>query len=62
MKKVNIDAKKCIGCALCSDIAPKTFRLKNDGKSEVIDPKGDSDSQIIEAATLCPNKAITYKK
>jgi ferredoxin len=61
VKKIIVDQKKCIGCGLCEALAPKTFKLKNKGKSEVINQEGDSKADIQNAIDSCPVNAIAYK-
>jgi len=53
-----VDKNKCIGCGTCTVLAPKTFRLGKDGKAEVINPPGDEEEKIKEAAESCPVDAI----
>ncbi|MFZ5366120.1 MAG: ferredoxin [Patescibacteria group bacterium] len=53
-----VDKDVCIGCGLCVTIAPKTFRLRKDGKAEVINPPGDEEEKIKEAVDSCPVGAI----
>lgn len=56
--KVKIDKNKCIGCGTCVAIAPKSFKLGKDGKAQVIEPVGDDEEKIKEAAESCPVGAI----
>ena len=56
--KIKVDKEKCIGCGTCVVIAPKTFRLGKDGKSEIIEPPGDDEEKIKEAVDSCPVDAI----
>ena len=56
-----VDKEKCIGCGACTAIAPNTFKLGGDGKSEVINPKGDPEKTIQEAADACPVQAISVE-
>jgi len=58
--KIKIDKEKCIGCGTCAVIAPKTFKLGDDGKAEVIEPPGDKKEKIKEALDSCPVDAIEY--
>lgn len=58
--KVKVDKEKCIGCGTCVVIAPKTFKLGDDGKSQVIEPSGDDETTIKEAVDSCPVDAIEY--
>lgn len=62
MRKVKIDKNKCIGCGTCAVIAPQSFRLGEDGKSEVIEPPGDKEEKIQEAIEGCPVGAISFSK
>ena len=63
--KITIDKNLCIGCGTCVVIAPKTFKLNNDGKAELIDlpvgkagPPGDDEKTIKDAIDSCPVAAI----
>ncbi|MCS7223628.1 MAG: ferredoxin [Armatimonadetes bacterium] len=56
--KVWVDQTKCIGSALCVDTAPDVFALDESGRACVVDPEGDSEATIWEAAEGCPVSAI----
>jgi ferredoxin len=56
--KVNIDKNLCIGCGTCVAIAPKSFKLNDEGKAEAIEPPGDKEATIKEAIDSCPVAAI----
>ena len=43
---------------MCETIATKTFRLNAKRQSEAVDPEGDSEEKILEAAENCPVSAI----
>lgn len=62
MAKIIIDKQKCIGCGTCVAIAPKSFRLADDGKAEVIEPAGDPKQALQDAIDSCPVKAIKFGK
>jgi len=57
MPKVSVDKEKCIGCQLCTEICPKTFKMVEDKaatkKSEI-----DKVTCEKEAADSCPVEAI----
>jgi len=59
--KIKIDKDKCIGCGTCSAIAPKTFKLDTNNKAKVVDPEGDDDKTILQAAQSCAVLAIELK-
>lgn len=56
-----VDKEKCIGCGACAATAPNTFKIGDDGKSEVINPAGDPAETIQQAADGCPVQAITLE-
>lgn len=58
--KVKVDKDKCIGCGTCLVIAPKSFKLGDDGKAQPIEPPGDGEEKIKEAIDSCPVDAIEY--
>jgi ferredoxin len=56
--KVWVDHTACVGNAMCESIAPKVFKLNENRQSEVVDPAGDTEEKILEAAENCPVSAI----
>jgi len=56
--KTDIDKDLCIGCGTCVSIAPKSFKLTDDSKVEVIEPQEDDEVKIKEAIDSCPVSAI----
>jgi ferredoxin len=61
MAKLSITVNKirCIGSGDCVETAPAVFQLDAEGKSEVVNATGATDSVIVAAARSCPVKAIT---
>jgi ferredoxin len=57
--KIVINRPKCIAAGNCIETAPETFALDERSKAIVIDPEGNDDNTIIEAARSCPTDAIT---
>jgi len=49
----------CTGSGECIGIAPEVFSLGDDGVSFVLDPEGNDDELILDAARACPVDAIT---
>lgn len=59
-KKPVVDKNLCISCGACVAVCPNTFKMGNDGKSEVVNPQGESEEQIQGAIDGCPVKAISW--
>ena len=59
--RIRIDHNTCVGNAMCETFAPHVFRLNDNRQSEVVDPSGDSEKKILEAAENCPVGAITVE-
>lgn len=55
-----VDQDICTGCTLCTDIAPNTFQMTDEGVSEVVDPQGDDEDTIQEAIDTCPVECISW--
>ena len=56
--EITIDRERCIGSGNCSFWAPSTFDLDDEGIAVVIDPGGDDEQSIRNAAGGCPTRAI----
>jgi ferredoxin len=59
---IHIDRERCIGSGNCVFWAPGTFDLDDEGKSIVIDPSGDDDEAVVNAADGCPTNAIALTR
>jgi len=57
--KIKIDQQNCISCGSCEALAPNTFKLNAQDKSEVINEQGDPEDKILEAAKSCPVSVIS---
>jgi len=62
MKKLVVDKDKCLGCGTCVALAPKVFRIGDNGKAEVIDQEGEEESVIQNAIDSCPVNAIGWQE
>jgi len=58
ISRIEVDRDACISAGSCVAIAAKTFQLDDEGKVKLINPKGDDDQTILEAAKSCPVEAI----
>ena len=58
---VSVDHKRCVGNGTCLTIAPNVFAHNEDRQSVVINPAGDPNELILEAADTCPVSAITVR-
>ena len=56
--RVWVDHNVCVGNAMCESIAPKVFQLNDNRQSEAVNPAGDTEEKILEAAENCPVSAI----
>lgn len=59
--RISVDQSKCVGSTMCVNTARATFVLDDSGKSSVINPPGDTEEKILEAAESCPVSAITIE-
>ena len=59
--RVSVDHDRCVGNATCLATAPSTFEHNENRQSVVVDPDGDPEEAILEAARLCPTAAITVE-
>ena len=61
-KQISVDEETCIGCALCTTIAPETFELLASGKAQALH-QGKHDEPTLQAALdACPVAAIYWGK
>ena len=59
--RVRVDRNVCVGNAMCTTIAPGVFALNDDRQSEAVNPGGDAEEKILEAAENCPVGAIVVE-
>ena len=57
--RIEIDLQRCVGSTLCVHFAPQTFDLNEEGQSRILNATGDDADAILEAASQCPQCAIT---
>jgi ferredoxin len=48
----------CVGNVMCESFAPHVFQLHVNRQSEAVNPVGDTEEKILEAAENCPVSAI----
>lgn len=56
--EIAVDRAECIGSGQCVAVAPRVFRLDSAMKAEVVDPEGEPLESVLEAAEICPTRAI----
>lgn len=59
--RITVDQAKCVGSTTCINTAQATFALDAAGKSSVVNPQGNPEAVVIEAAESCPVGAITVE-
>lgn len=59
--RIRVDHNKCVGNAMCVTIATQVFALNDNRQSEVVNPAGDTEEKVLEAADNCPVSAITVE-
>ena len=60
-RKLYVDEEECIGCGLCSEIAPGVFQLNEEGISQVIVSSEELQDSIQEAIDECPVECIHWE-
>jgi len=56
---IEVDEALCIGSGNCEFLAPRTFRVEDDGISHVLpDGAADADAAVSRAIDECPAMAI----
>jgi ferredoxin len=53
-----VDRDLCKGSGPCFTLAPAAFALDENMKAVVLDPSGESEEQLLDAARECPTAAI----
>ena len=57
--EITIDREMCQGARQCSYVAPAVFDHEDDGTAVVVDPSGAPVDDVLQAAEMCPNLAIS---
>ena len=57
--QIRVDHDLCMGNGQSVFLAPEVFGHNDDRQSEVIDPAGAPEEQILQAAGFCPTGAIS---
>lgn len=56
--KIKVIKERCIAALPCTVVAPNVFKINEENKAYVADPKGADDATILAAAQSCPVNAI----
>jgi len=60
-KNVKVDPTSCIGCGLCTSIAPQTFSLNEEGKATATNPPTDEEAAVQTAIDSCPVSGLAWE-
>ena len=60
--EVKVHPGRCIGIKSCVNSAPGTFAIGRNGISTVLNPEGEPERALTEAAENCPSGAISVFK
>ncbi|MCK4301674.1 MAG: ferredoxin [candidate division Zixibacteria bacterium] len=62
--KVKVDAEKCSGDAVCSEMCPEVFEMNDEDIAtvivDVVPP--ELEDEVREAAEACPEECITIEE
>lgn len=56
--KAYVDQDACIGCGLCTGIAPEVFEMNADGKAQAAEDCAGHEDAVRDAVNSCPVGAI----
>ncbi len=61
--KAAVDHDLCIGCALCADLAPEVFEMRDDDLAHVVveEVPAEAEGTAEEAKDSCPTEAISVE-
>lgn len=60
--KATVDQDVCIGCGMCTGIAPNHFQMNDAGKAEAFQEAADAEKdQVQQAIDSCPVGAISWE-
>ena len=57
--RIIVDHNLCVGNAMCAPFATRTCALNENRQSHVVNPQGDPEEKVLEAAENCPVTAIS---
>ena len=60
--EVRVQRALCIATKSCINSAPRTFQLDPTMVATVVDPEGDPEPDVVNAAECCPTGAISVFK
>ncbi|MFH7340332.1 ferredoxin [Streptomyces sp. KHY 26] len=59
--QLRVDPGHCIGSGMCAGAAPDLFTLDGDRSHPVREHLPDGDERALDAADICPMRAITVR-
>ena len=59
--KVGVDRDRCVGSGTCEALAPDVFEVDDDGVLTLLreEPAEGGQSDVRDAVTACPTRALT---
>jgi ferredoxin len=59
--RIAVDRDRCVGSGTCEALAPEVFEVDDDGVLVVLrdEPDEDEQSDVRDAVTACPTRALT---
>ena len=59
--KVGVDRDRCVGSGTCEALAPDVFEVDDDGVLRLLreEPADGEQSDVRDAVTACPTRALT---
>ena len=60
--EIRVERDSCLGSQACMRRAPGSFELGADGKARVVEPPGDPEPVLIEAAQACPTFSVRISR
>lgn len=61
-RRTKVDLQTCIGCRLCTNIAPSSYEMNEDNKSVANKQQSENEETLQESIDSCPVSAISWEE